>query len=300
MFNFLKRGNSWFLFLLLSGNWITQLIHLRRNGERRRFRNLITATGFTVCGHQHAVMLAKLLFCRGALQHFLLRRSLYPVFHRQWSCVSFPICELVWVQSCDPASPAVWNSLSEVIKRHQRARVEPGRLCTDEDCRSSHKGSRGQTASETVHRCKCLCDRASLYHQRCASCDSAQTKRRRTIRHTLTGAQTGKSHVGSERRLELHSVSLTSLTTVTASAASFCQSSSVVAGSRARTWPAGREHDASSLSPTVAHVSVFRTQQFPSCFITHWPGEISSAGARCHSACWLILDGAGPTVSTRF
>lgn len=68
--------------------------------------NFEICAGLTVCGHQPAVILAKLLFCTGALQHFLLRRTLYPVFHRQWSCVSFPICEVVWAQSCDPASAA--------------------------------------------------------------------------------------------------------------------------------------------------------------------------------------------------
>lgn len=53
-------------------------------------------------GHQPAVILVKLMFCRGALQHFLLRRTLYPVFHSQWSCVSFPHCNALWAQSCDP------------------------------------------------------------------------------------------------------------------------------------------------------------------------------------------------------
>lgn len=74
---------------------------LRRNGARRRFRNLCAATGVTVCGHQPAVILVKLMFCRGAVQRFLLRRTLYPVFHSQWSCVSFPHCNAVWAQSCD-------------------------------------------------------------------------------------------------------------------------------------------------------------------------------------------------------
>lgn len=102
----------YFIFLLFSGNCITQLIRLWRNGERRQFRNLSAATGFTMCGHQPAVILAKLLFCRWALQHFLLRRTLYPVFHSQWPCVSFPICvgPVLW----PPVLSAAWNSIGDV------------------------------------------------------------------------------------------------------------------------------------------------------------------------------------------
>lgn len=66
------------------------LKYQRRNGEWRRLRNINTAKGVTECGHQPAVILVKLMFCRGGVQHFLLRRTLYPVFHSQWSCVSFP------------------------------------------------------------------------------------------------------------------------------------------------------------------------------------------------------------------
>lgn len=73
-------------------NWITQLS--QRNGERRRLRNSNTATGVTECGHQPAVILVKLMFCAGGVQHFLLRRTLYPVFHSQWSCMSFPSARL--------------------------------------------------------------------------------------------------------------------------------------------------------------------------------------------------------------
>ena len=75
----------------------TELLNqLRRNGERRRLRNVNSAAGVTECGHQPAVTLAKLMFCRGGVQHFLLRPSLYPVFHSQWSCVSFPPARLCW------------------------------------------------------------------------------------------------------------------------------------------------------------------------------------------------------------
>lgn len=89
----------------------TELLnYLRRNGERRRLRNLHTATGVTECGHQAAVILVKLMFCRGGAQYFLLRRTLYPVFfHCQWSCVSFPLCKAVWAQSCDPVLWIFWD-----------------------------------------------------------------------------------------------------------------------------------------------------------------------------------------------
>ena len=43
--------------------------------------------------------------------NFLLRRTLYPVFHSQWSCVSFPHCKAVWVWSCDPGLWIFWDSI---------------------------------------------------------------------------------------------------------------------------------------------------------------------------------------------
>lgn len=111
-------GQTFFFF------FSTELLNqLRRNGERRWLRNLNTATGVTECGHQPAVILVKLMFCRGGVQHFLLRRSLYPVFHSQWSCVSFPSARLCWhnlvTQRCESYEtesremPHAWEKNSE-------------------------------------------------------------------------------------------------------------------------------------------------------------------------------------------
>lgn len=94
------------------------LNYLRRNVERRWLQNLNTATGVTECGHQPAVILVKLMFCRGGVQHFLLRRTLYPVFHSQWSCVSFPsarLCRHNLVTVCETESKEtqyVWQKLN--------------------------------------------------------------------------------------------------------------------------------------------------------------------------------------------
>lgn len=109
-----------FSFLVLDETFFysTELLNsLRRNGERSRLRNPSTATGVTMCGHQPAVILVKLMFCRRAVQRFLLRRTLYPVFHSQWSCVSFPLCNAVWAQSCDPVLWIVWHWIEGDYKK---------------------------------------------------------------------------------------------------------------------------------------------------------------------------------------